>query len=82
MGIIVKPRGSVFLFKEVVPVGNAVSVEVGKDVLGGPKPPELGLPKPEVPFRAGLDIKPVHFGMINPSARIGQEGPEPGRGPP
>ena len=80
--IVVKPGGSVFLFKEVVPVGNAVSVKVGKDILSGPKPTELGLPEPKVLFWAGLDVKPVHFGMINPSARIGQEGAEPGRGPP
>ena len=80
--IVVKPRDCVFLLEEVVPVGNAVTVEVGKDALGGPKPTELGLPEPEIPFRAGLPIQPIHFGMINPSARIGQKGPEPERGPP
>ena len=59
--IVVKPGGSVFLLEEVVPVGNLMTVEVWKDFLGGPEPTELGLPEPEVPFRVGLDIKPIHF---------------------
>ena len=54
-----------------------MTVEVGKDALGSPKPSELGLPEPKVVFRAGLRIEPFHFGMINPSARIGKEGAEP-----
>ena len=77
LSVIVKPRGFVFVLEEVIPIGNSVTIEVGIDISGCPKPAELGLPEPKVVFRAGLRIEPFHFGMINPSARIGKEGAEP-----
>ena len=80
--VVVEEGDAVPFLKEVKPVGGGVSKEVGEDALGGPKPTELVVPKPKVALFAAMSVEPVHLGVMNPSAGVGQKGSQPRGGSP
>ena len=76
-GVVVKHGFSTNRGHQVEPVSGPVPEEVWKYARLGPQPAFFPSPEPEPLFAVGLGIRPAELGMVDPTAVVWTEGPEP-----